>query len=209
MKEKNRQALAAILVYLAFLGLVFTKSNEKEKITEQTSIETLEDNHITHYEIPSEEYVINSINNLGIQDESIKPSNIYKVIEFKDNNGFYKIMIVNIEVMFNTNDGEIIGQTYLVKDAFTKTELFYTKDFSEIISLNDKFDSADIISCSKLEKLKQLALFNGAPKEYVESFKFDGSLNDDYVGELYVTFINESNRVNSNDLENSKVKTIG
>ena len=188
----NRKYKALLATYLLLISYLMGCKNKVNSTNQLDNISYNLSSGITRY--LDEETLTEEINKLNIINNKMYRENVYKVITFGDTNGYYRVMIINVYI--NNDD------SYLIKDAFSKTDLFITYDFSEIYALNPLFENSNILYFGSLDKLSDIARINGLDK-----VEYNDSLSDLDVARMYISVVNDGNRVNYDDL--CKVKTIG
>lgn len=225
-KKKNNWWKAAILSYLILTsGLLISKRMEKEEIIPTTEIELTEqiDNTavieeplqraIIQYTPPTEEEIQTALQNLNIVRDQPKPGNMYKVLEFADEDRYYHVMIVQAEVNFVTDEEKNITRTYYtIRDAFSKEVLFETFDFSTVMSYTEKFQGIEILSFEDLRELRRIGKQNGMSDELVEAMIPKDinkkTLNDEYVGRLYIMMVRDGSRITYQQLTQEGQKLL-
>ena len=203
--QRINKFLAGVLILPIGLSLGCNKKVEEveEEVFEEVPFER-------EFDEIDEPNLLYEISKLNIVDNNSYPSNIYKVMRFTDTYGYYRTMIVNINLNYILDDdGFVLGKEYTIRDAFSKEELFTTNDYENIDASNNYFLNAKIHSIDDLDELEDIALSNGASEEYVDQIlqnKLNNSLLTPYdVAIMYVSLTNNNNRVTYETLENNKV----
>ena len=210
--DKYRTCVAFGVAGLTIINLIIIKGEIKknEKAYEEPIkvVEFEEKERIkTDFRFPSIEDKADTINDLNIEEKSL-PYKSYKIIEFKDNEGYYRIMPVVSKLGYEINyDGEIIGEYYDVCDAFSDIPLFKMNNSKEKTeAYNDLFNGAKIISYKDFSNIRNIAYLHGAPYEFIDCVmplcgEYDLLSNTD-IAIAYSYLISENYRVIYDDLVN-------
>lgn len=144
-------------------------------------------------------------------EEKLLPYKSYKLIEFKDSEGYYRIMPVVSELGYIVNsDKQIIGEYYDVYDAFSDVPLFKMNgSIDNIDNYNDLFTGAKIISYEDFSNIRKISYLHGASYEFIDSVM---PVSDEYnllsntdIAIAYGYLIPENYRVVYNDLVNKEI----
>lgn len=135
-------------------------------------------------------------------DNRLAPASTFKVLEYVDNDMFYKVRIVNVYVDFDINNNPV----YTFKDAFNDEYLFSSyscKDnIDEYNPLIDDFINATSIKVSDLKRLEAIAYIHNFSSDYVDGTIEDNyenmSMSEESVLKKYIKLIPEGVRVNKN-----------
>lgn len=153
-----------------------------------------------------EEYINNEILSLGIINENERQGKSYRILRCIDENSYYKAMIVLTYVDYEIEDEKTVT-VYRVCDAFTKTELYKTKNIMDIKNIFDKseyFSEYTIISLDSLDDTSKYTIIDNVSDE--ELSIIPNNINDCWINEydaakIYVSLISKNNRVSFNKNE--------
>lgn len=213
--NKYQRYVATGLICTSLMTFNYFSSKDYKENQAPDSVETTEMLHeetVKNDFVPfTEEQVIEGISSLNVEEREM-PYNAYKVVTFRDTNDYYRIMIVNTKIFFDTDDnGNIKKEVYLVYDAFSNELLFKTDSFDNeyVDAYNEIFSGSKIISFDSVERLYNLSYWNGVPGEYISSLipnceQYDCVSNMN-IARLYVSLTPERYRVNYSDLINLEV----
>lgn len=217
--QKNNKYQKCVALCLAYIStLMLNNITEEELPREEIVTPTIEfcetPRILSNFVVPTEEEIIENIFDLNIIQKE-NPSNVYKVLQFKDNKGYYRIMAVITKVCYIIDEeGNIIDDYYEVYDAFSNEKLFTTTTFeSDITSFNILFEGVEIISYDNLSKLGDIAYLYGATDEYIENIlpdlrehEFLGNVD---VARMYISLVPSNYRVSYSELDKDKTLSIG
>jgi len=138
------------------------------------------------------------ISKLGIIEDEINPTIMYKAIQYVDRNQIERIGIVEVHIKFNVNENKNIeSEYYEVYNVFNGDYLFTCENF-DYISNNEVLY---LMKYGNLDSLKDIVIRKGMNKYYVESvfssIKDKNNLSLSEVARVYVLLVNSSNRLNN------------
>lgn len=200
--KKFLYSIAAILLAYNMTGCM-EEDTEKEQVTFNPSnyihesVEEKKPEIELYYDtdtIDEEE----EISKLGIIEDEINPTIMYKAIQYVDRNQIERIGIVETHIKYNVDENKNIeSEYYEVYDVFNGNYLFSCDNF-DFIS-NDKV--LYLVSYGSIDKLKDIVIKKGMNRDYVESvyssIKNKNSLSLSEVARVYVLLVNSTNRLNN------------
>lgn len=201
LQKINKYAATLVLLYGTILGshIVHLRMNKNDELKNESK-ETVEfvrnepkqtaefSRNKKIYEPISNEQLERELSLYGSLSNNKLPIDMYKIIEIKDNDGSYKIVISKINVDYlETDDG--IKEKYTIVDAFFKTELFETYDFITFDSINDNFSESELLRYSEIKDLNKILSYDNLEIRLKEFY------SDYEMAALYIYNVPEKNRI--------------
>jgi len=218
-KYENFITLGIALLVVASISIktsILEKEEPKEETAQTQVVEFKEVERIKEdFTVPTLDEMVKEILELNIIEEDSLPYQSYKLLEFKDSEGYYRIMPVTSKVNYEVNsEGQIEDEYYDTYDAFYGIPLFKTHTFEkeDIEPYNDLFTNARIISYDDFEEIRGIAYLHGASSEFIDSVmphcEKHNMLGNTDIAIAYTYLIPDSYRVDYEDLTNEKAVAL-